>query len=276
MEWSLYNALLGAVNTDVEGGLPFDSYSPLLPGTRGRATGGYQEMENNTYYGCCACIGAAGLGLGGIAQAVCAQDGAYINFYMPGTVTTLTPAGRELILKTATAYPVDGQIDISLSLPDSEAFTLGLRIPAWSKNSRAYVNGEEVACAGGYLRLNREWQQGDSVRLVLDMRVAPILPEAFGVSGSDAPYIALRRGPLVLARDARLGMGIALPVAPMTDDDGFVCVEKTAAPFPCLLALNVQQTDGTAFPVVDYASAGKTWTEESAMCAWMKLQNAAE
>ena len=70
MEISFYNALLGAINTDevkINGGLPFDSYAPLLPGLRGRQMGGYQVMENNTYYGCCACIGAAGLGLFGIA-----------------------------------------------------------------------------------------------------------------------------------------------------------------------------------------------------------------
>ena len=41
-----------------------------------------------------------------------------------------------------------------------------------------------------------------------------------------------------------------------------------------MIALDVIQQDGTSFPVVDYASAGKTWTEESKMCAWMKTEKA--
>ncbi|MBR5546913.1 MAG: glycoside hydrolase family 127 protein [Clostridia bacterium] len=276
MEWSLYNALLGSVNTDVADGLPFDSYSPLLPGTRGRVTGGFQKMENDSYYGCCACIGAAGLGLGGIAQAVCAQDGTYLNFYMPGTISTLTPAGKKFALETRTNYPLDGQIDIAVSLQHSENFTLGLRIPAWSKASRVYVNQEEVQCSSGtYLKLNREWKNGDSICIVLDLRIAKILPEAFGVSSSKAPYIALHQGPVVLARDERLGMGIEQPVTLMLDENGFVCTENSAAsPFSSMIALDVKQQDGTVFPVVDYASAGKTWTEESRMCAWMKIKEA--
>ena len=274
MEWSLYNALLGAVNTDVKEGLPFDSYSPLLPGTRGRVTGGFQKMENDRYYGCCACIGAAGLGLGGIAQAVCAQKGTYVNFYMPGTISTLTPQGQDFVLETKTSYPLDGQINMTVSLHHTEMFTIGLRIPVWSKASRVYVNDEEVACANGeYLKINREWKSDDMIRIVLDMRVEAIAPEAFGVSSADAPYIALHRGPIVLARDERLGMAVEQAIALKTDENGFICNEKSAdSPFSSMIALNVYQQDETVFPVVDYASAGKTWTEDSKMCAWMKVK----
>ncbi|MBE7043632.1 MAG: hypothetical protein E7399_09140, partial [Ruminococcaceae bacterium] len=62
IEKSIYNALYGSVNTDgciTNGGLPFDSYSPLLAAKRGRQTGGLKFMEQGTYYGCCAAIGAA-------------------------------------------------------------------------------------------------------------------------------------------------------------------------------------------------------------------------
>ena len=65
MERSLYNALLGAVNTRMVprdplspgGWLPFDSYSPLRAAPRGQAVGGRMVMEDNTIYGCCAAIG---------------------------------------------------------------------------------------------------------------------------------------------------------------------------------------------------------------------------
>lgn len=276
IEWSLYNALLGSVNTDVADGLPFDSYSPLLPGTRGRGIGGFQKMENDSYYGCCACIGAAGLGLGGIAQAVCAQEGTYLNFYMPGTITTLTPEGQKFALEIQTAYPLNDQIDVAVRLQHNETFTIGLRIPAWSKVSRVYVNQEEVQCVrGAYLKLNREWKNGDTICIVLDLRVAPIQPEAFGVSSSESPFVALHRGPILLARDNRLGMDIEQPISLKLDENGFVCTEiLNTPPFDCMIALDVIQPDETSFPVVDYASAGKTWNEESRMCAWLKTAKA--
>ena len=271
MEHSLYNAMLGAVNTDVEKGLPFDSYSPLLPGLRGRKTGGYQEMENGAYYGCCACIGAAGLGLAGIAQAACARDGLYVNFYYPGVTRTLSPAGNALELKTETEYPVQGAVTITVTLSRPESLRLALRIPGWSRRSRVLINGQEYPCdPGKYLEITREWRSGDVIQLAFDMRTEKILPEDYGVSGAENPYVALRRGPLVLARDARLGQPVDAPVSIQTDPDGEVpAVPHLNPPFDCMLCLDVPQTDGTAFPVVDYASAGKTWSEESRMCAWM-------
>lgn len=76
-EISMYNAYLGAVNTEgvVEPTLkkehpdwsteplPFDSYSPLTAGTRGNKIGGLKLMSDKHYYGCCAAFGAVGCGL---------------------------------------------------------------------------------------------------------------------------------------------------------------------------------------------------------------------
>ena len=113
--------------------------------------------------------------------------------------------------------------------------------------------------------------------IVLGLRIARILPEVFGVSSVEAPYIALHRGPVVLARDERLGMAIEQPVTLKLDTDGFVCAENSASsPFSSMIVLDIHQQDGTIFPVLDYASAGKTWTEESKMCAWMKTKKAEE
>lgn len=74
IEISAVNALYGSVNTknqkhilkwngNVVDPLPFDSYSPLTFGTRGRSVGGFKDFPDGSYYGCCACIGAAGIGL---------------------------------------------------------------------------------------------------------------------------------------------------------------------------------------------------------------------
>lgn len=275
MEKSFYNALLGAINTDevtVNGGLPFDSYAPLLPGLRGRQMGGYQVMENNTYYGCCACIGAAGLGLFGIAGVMNAENGPHINFFESGAYKTLTPGGNALTLTIEGAYPVDGHINIHVDPEADEAFEIAVRIPAWSENTRASVNGIDLAhAAGSYLTIKKVWTKGDVIDIVFDMRVYPVTPESFGVSQKDAPFIALKRGPVVLGRDARLGMDVCSPVSPRIHVDGSVSVKEGTSPYASDIALLIENEDGSFFPVTDYASCGKTWTEESKMCAWMAL-----
>ncbi len=277
IEQSLYNAMLGAINTErvtLNGGLPFDSYSPLLSGLRGRKMGGYKKMENGTYYGCCACIGSAGLGLAGMSAVVRAEDGLYVNLFLPGRANTITPGGRGLTLTTKTRYPAGGTVSFVLSMEAPETFTVGIRIPAWSEKISLAVNGEMVTVKPGeYARLTREWKTGDIVLLKLDMRVMPVRPEDYGVSSGDAPFMALRRGPIILARDARLGQSVDDPVRPVIRSDGSVrTYQNRDIPFSSQISLKVCLADGTYMPMVDYASAGKTWQEDSKMCAWFPLR----
>ena len=111
------------------------------------------------------------------------------------------------------------------------------------------------------------------VEMQLDMRVRLIRPEDYGVSGKDAPYAALGYGPLILARDERLGQPVDRPVSIAQNEDGSVRISKRGnAPFTSLLCFDVSQTEGAPFPVVEYAAAGKTWTEASRMCAWIPVK----
>ena len=72
VERSALNALYGSVNLfgqpftmpksgEVLPALPFDSYSPLFMNRRGRGVGGLKYFDDGSFYGCCAAIGAAGL-----------------------------------------------------------------------------------------------------------------------------------------------------------------------------------------------------------------------
>ena len=275
MEISMYNALLGAINTQgvtAGGALPFDSYSPLLPGIRGRKIGGYQVMENGTFYGCCACIGAAGLGLGGLATALRMKKGVCLAFYHSGSVQAVTPQGQTLYLHIEGNYPYDSCVRITLEMERPESFALSLRIPRWSDKTTletGSVSRKDIA-PGEFYDLERTWKNGDTITVCFDLRVMPIYPEAFGVSGADAPYVALRRGPIVLALDARTGQEAEAIVAPRLLADGSAAAKMMKkAPFDCLLAMEITEESGQTFPMIDYASAGKTWTEESRMCAWM-------
>ena len=231
-------------------------------------------MENGTFYGCCACIGAAGLGLIGMSSVSAAKDGLYVNLFLNGTVKAFTPADQPLTMKTATAYPAGGTVRMTLGLNAPERFTLGVRIPAWSEKTALSVNGEPVSVKpGDYARLDREWKDGDTVLLTLDLRVMPVRPEDYGVDSKDAPFIALRRGPIVLARDARTGDFVDRAVSPVFNEDGSVrAVSRAETPFKCVVAQDIALTDGSVLPMVDYASAGKTWTDESRMAAWFAVK----
>ena len=304
-EQSLYNAYLGSVNTEknvnervllnnptaILEPLPFDSYSSLRLGTRGRGVGGFRLMPDNHYYGCCACIGAAGIGMVHKAATMLSENGITLNLYINGKTETLTPNGNPLTLKVDTLYPAEGRIEITLDLEKKEAFDLTLRVPSWSEQTALSVCGETSDVNVGYNTISREWKNGDKIVLNLDMRAKVILPpsnptdvlhvdlnfETMDVipkkvtATPEAKYhIALRRGPLVLARDARLGENVDEAVHIKHDENGVVELKQSdSAKFPTIVEFKVPTVDGGEFTVIDYSSAGKTWREDSKYGCWL-------
>lgn len=304
-ERSLYNAYLGAVNTDkvIEPTLkdefpdlnyeplPFDSYSPLTAGLRGKGIGGFKVMSDKHYYGCCACIGSAGIGLYSKMALMTSKKGFALNLYNSGTIESKTPNGNRVIFDIETEYPVGSEVKITLSLEKDEKFELKLRNPQWSKTTSLLVNGESVSVNEGYITLDHAFKDGDEIVLCLDMRTEAIYPTPYGsqvlMNRGELHYlipaydkedplaknhIALRRGPLFLAQENRLGYSVDDAVEVDVNADGYVDVgfpEKTLAPYKNMLEVTVPLKDGGKMHVTDYASAGKKWTEESKMAVWM-------
>ncbi len=278
IEQSIYNGLFGAINTEHREeltGFTFDSYSPLLMGTRARQVGGLQKMRGGTeIYGCCVAIGAAGTGLIPSIAVMNRKDGFAVNLYERGEVQSFTPNGAPITLSFDTDYPFDGHVKIALSTDTTEEFTIALRVPAFSEKTELSVNGKALDAHVGYNEITRTWKNGDTITLCLDMRVhivnAPDDPD----DPLAKTHIALTRGPIVLARDARLGEAIDTVVSVAADENGYAIVrESNDANFPCHLNFAVKQKDGSEFHVVDYASAGKTWNYDSIMTAWMPTVN---
>ena len=305
-ETSLYNAYLGSVNTEkviestltqeypdwIFEPLPFDSYSPLTAGTRGTKVGGLKVMSDKHYYGCCACIGAAGIGLVTKLGALLSKDGVILNIYADGEISLTLPSGSPLTVKMDTEYPKGDNVKITLGLDKPERFKLLLRNPAWSKTTKVWVNGDACDVCDGYITIDKEFCDKDTVELAFDMRVQAILPIPYGeqilmnhvIWGSNymiASYdredpiahrhIALRRGPLMLAQENRLGYSVDDPIEVEVNPDGYVDVKicEGLSPYKCILEAKVPLSDGKEMLVTDYASAGKLWTEESKMAVWM-------
>lgn len=304
-ETSLYNAYLGTLNTQqvveptlkeqhpdwVIRPLPFDSYSPLTAGTRGNAIGGLKVMSDRNYYGCCACIGAAGIGLVPKMQLLTTEKGFALNLFINGCVTSGTPRGGAVRFETKTDYPRSGAISVTVHLQEEESFELLVRNPHWSRTTRACINGQPVPAVPGYISVERLWKDGDEVTVELDMTTRVIRPISYGtdilmnkviwgknyvVSTFDREdpkakdHVALRRGPIMLAQDSRLGHPLEQPAGLRIDEEDCVSGEVIRVDtYPNMIALRLPKTDGSTLTVTDYASAGKLWTQESRMAVWM-------
>lgn len=309
-ETSLYNGYLGAVNSEKAIDhtaqkmrpdykivpMPFDSYSPLTAGIRGNAIGGFMGFEDGRFYGCCICIGAAGIGIAMKTSVLTSRNGIAVNLFEKGRVIQPLPSGKTVSLELDTAYPADNVVRITVDTDCTEAFEIMIRNPQWSENTKLSVNGEKCNTAKGYMSINRIWKNGDVIEINFDMRAKAILPIPYGrqilmnnviwganymVSTVDYEHpeaknhIAIQRGPLMLAQENRLGYSVDDAVSVKVKKDGFVDIkipETKLAPYNCLVEALIPTADGGHFLVTDYASAGKLFTEESKLAVWMKTK----
>jgi len=263
IEQAALNALYGSLN--YEGlpqlskeenirvaGLPFDSYSPLTFKARGIGIGGYKKFSTGGYYGCCACIGAAGTALFPLVSVMTQAEGFVLNEYNNGTVTATTPAGKPITLTISGYFFDEGQATVTLAMDAPETFTLRLRVPAWSHHATLTVNGETLAVENGYIDLTREWKNGDTLTLECYPEVA--ITELNG-------KIAFTFGALTLARDEQKESGdIEAPVIPVLKE-GKPIVNQLEAEDGETVRFLVTTADGDLL-LTDYASCGKHWMEE--------------
>jgi hypothetical protein len=304
-ERALYNAYLGSLNTElcvnselpegtVREALPFDSYCPLTAGTRGLRIGGMKVMSDGHYYGCCACIGAAGIGLVAKTQLLLSDNGVVINHYIDGNASITLQNGSKIGIKTETEYPVSGKVKMTLSLDRKEKFTLSLRNPSWSERTELLVNRVPYDVNEGYVNIEREFSDGDTVEISFDMNTKLIRPIPYGeqilmnevIWGANyvvptfdredplaKHHIAVQRGPLMLAQDEVLGYDLDTPIDLAVNLDDTVEVQLTENNlFDNLISVKAKTVDGGEIHLVDYASAGKSWNNGKRIAVWFLIK----
>jgi DUF1680 family protein len=208
------------------------------------------ESQCGTDLNCCVANGPRGLML---LPSVAVMTGAhgpvvnlYVNLYESGRYSA---AGCDIEIKTA--YPFEPAVDIAVASKQTGARTLSLRIPAWSEQTTLTLNGKPIAVRPGtYATVERSWKPGDRLRLQLDLR---------GRILRSGQFSAVARGPLVLARDLRLGQNIHEPVR--------LQLPLKAVPPPAGIAAAFATADGVH--LCDYASAGNTWDADSRYRVWL-------
>ena len=104
--------------------------------------------------------------------------------------------------------------------------------------------------------------------LNLPMAVKRVLPPE-GAVNADI-FAAYTYGPLVMAADKRItDPDAVLDIA--VDEKGYAASREVYCPEirDAHLCLEVPLVSGEKVRLIDYASAGKTWTEESRCAAWL-------
>ena len=190
METTLYNAVLSGLSLD---GTRYFYQNPLAD----RGTHRRQE-----WFGCACCppnIARLLASLPGYFYST-SDAGVHVHLYATGTATLPLANGETVTLVQKTDYPWDGEVRLLIESAPTMPFSLDLRIPGWCRDAQVELNGTDIFPAmtvQGRAQIQREWQAGDTVRLILPMRVTGIEshPHALGNWGR----VALRRGPLIYA-----------------------------------------------------------------------------
>jgi uncharacterized protein len=157
------------------------------------------------------------------------EGGVAVLLYTAGEVTIPLRPDFEVTLVSATRFPRDGKVAITLRMPRPARFPIYLRVPEWAMRFSA---GDTPGLPGTLLKLERMWHTGDAIQVQIDLPVR-VIPG--GASYPD--YVALARGPQVLALEAALNPQV-----------------------PFIHRASLKEVDGSGIEVQDAAgSLPKTW-----------------
>jgi DUF1680 family protein len=264
IETSYYNALMASTRF---GGAEIEMYSPL-EGHRGD-----HSRQCNMDINCCVANGPRGYMMMPRYAVMTRDNEVYINLYTNFSSSFMLSSKNKVVLNQKTTYPEGNQIFISVNPNKSERFTIALRIPDWSIQSTLYVNGEIIdgISSGGYAKVTRRWKKGDEIKLKLDLRGRVVKLNS---------YVAILRGPIVLARDSRFNDGFVDEAVVIMQKNGRVEIQISdnkpegvwlSFTAPLKLGTGIASTKNTVYQIhfCDFGSAGNTWNPEIRYKVWL-------
>ncbi len=275
IEISAYNALIGAIKPDGK----FFEYFPRFNGTRNPKVN-YSFNIDGFDLSCCTANGPTGLALFASAIYMRSEKGLCINYYVPGKVTF-----EDFVLHVETDYPVTGRVNIKVETKEKKQMELMFRVPSWTKSFEICVNDEDAANIDqGYAKVERQWQDGDIICINIDLGCR-VYDAPLGSNRLGDDFVAVMRGPILLARDRRLGEDIYekvsfwhLDLEPRKQqkrvreydtEPEYILVEPG---IDALMQIKVR-TDKGYINMIDYQSAGITWDERSEFASWLPREN---
>jgi len=113
--------------------------------------------------------------------------------YAPCNVSAIVGNATMVTITETTRYPFDETVAFTLKMPRQVRFPLYLRVPGWCPRVTVVVGDNEVSLKTsrpGYIRIDKVWNDGDTVRLTLPMDVTITKWE------KNKGSISVNRGPL--------------------------------------------------------------------------------
>ncbi|MBC7811392.1 MAG: glycoside hydrolase family 127 protein, partial [Burkholderiales bacterium] len=219
LERALYNNVLAGVSYEGEHFFyanPLASYPNVNPFDRFSGITSEQHYHRSEWFDCPCCPPNLARLVASIGDYfyVATADTLYVNLYNQNHAQ-FQFGGSDVQIEQQTDYPYDGAVSFTISADQPTTFTLALRVPNWCREYSVEVNGSEYIAnpERGYVLINRQWSNGDQVKLSLSMPVERML--AHPQVRQDAGNIALQRGPLVYClEEVDNGAGLANVVIP--------------------------------------------------------------
>lgn len=251
LEQTLLNAYLGAQQPE--------SYHWCypVPVNGVKQWGVYELKPEDPDMGCCFNYALTGMGLiqrWGTMLTRGEEPALVVNYYGAG-VAEVSLDGQAVRLEQRTQYPAGPEVELTVHVERAAGFPLWLRVPAWSAETRVEVNGKGVkkVVAGEYLKIERNWRDGDRVRLVFDFS-----PRVVRGQGETEAMAAIYRGPILLALDQRFNPELNMKNLPQIDVAGLALkpIEITAEEDRPWVLVEAPTADGRSVVLCDFASAG--------------------
>lgn len=231
MERALYNCVLAGMQLD---GTKFFYVNPLevLPGISGEAqTHKHALPVRPKWFACACCPPNVARLLGSVAEYAwhVIPGTLFSNLFIAGTLDLEKYFGGKVTLKTN--YPYDNKLEYRFAPQEgknSMEVPLAIRIPAWSRQTKILLNGEETNCEilDGYAYLRGEYSADDVITVELDLTVRRVYTS--NRVSENTGKTALQRGPLIycaegvdnendilslsLKKDGKVTVGEYLPV----------------------------------------------------------------
>ena len=167
------------------------------------------------------------------------DDGLCAMGYAPCSVRYRL-SGASVRVDVESDYPASGSVHITVHTDTKAAFPIHLRIPEWANGATVAVDGEILpAQAGGFVTLNRDWQDGDEILLTLPMAVRRLPAFHQAVSVVRGPLRFVYAPKTVEHEDtlsAEIGFAVALvggeEIRVVEHMDGSVVLAARVAPLP--------------------------------------------
>jgi uncharacterized protein len=205
MEQALYNSVISGMAAD---GRHFFYVNPLEVWPEASAKDPRKRhvlAERPHWYGCACCPPNLARLMASLGEYIYSQsaDAVHTHLFVGGSAEIQLLDGAFRLVQE-TGFPWDGGVRLRVEAVEGKscptgAFTLGIRIPGWSRKPLLRVQGEptwlEPLMDNGYACVRREWKPGDTLDLDLDLR--PAFVTAHPRVRANAGRVALTYGPVV-------------------------------------------------------------------------------